>query len=43
LDGHPMSMNCPNPCSASTGVVLRNDPPHPGFYAVSARFAKDHS
>ena len=35
-----MSMICPNSCPASTGVVLGNDPPHPGFYAVSAKFAK---
>ena len=33
-------MVCPNSCPASTGVVLGNDPPHPGFYAVSAKFAK---
>ena len=35
-----MSMICPNSCPASTGVVLGNDPPHPRFYAVSAKFAK---
>ncbi len=30
----------PAPCSASTGVVLADDPPHHGFYAVPTLFAK---